>query len=181
MTCLEGYISQTVGPRDSVSETMLLYFGIRVECRWNYRSISFRWGCVLLESKGCSGRRNLRDTRLRVSGNVVAFRKTRRTTLEPSSYLISFRLCTLGPKTKFFQVPLKSEIIKSSKFEIGCLKQCCCISKNVSNAVRTIPLSHFVEAVYSWTEGHEIFLSPTPLENRQKMRVTKKSQLRPLC
>jgi len=33
MTCLESCISRTVGPRDSVSETTLLHFGIRIECR----------------------------------------------------------------------------------------------------------------------------------------------------
>jgi len=54
MTCLEGCISRTVGPRGSVSETTWLHFGIRVERRWNHSPISFRWDCVLLESRGCS-------------------------------------------------------------------------------------------------------------------------------
>jgi len=54
MTCLEVCISRMVGPRGSVSETTLLHFGIRVERRWNHPSTSFRWGCVLLESSGCS-------------------------------------------------------------------------------------------------------------------------------
>ena len=44
----------TVGPRGSVSETTLLYFGIRVECRSNRLSILFRWGCALLESRNYS-------------------------------------------------------------------------------------------------------------------------------
>ena len=54
MTCLENCISRTGGSRVSVSETTLLHFGIRAERRWNHASISFRWGCVLLESRGCS-------------------------------------------------------------------------------------------------------------------------------
>ena len=50
VTCLEGYISQTIGPRDSVYERML-YFGIRVEWHWNHLYITFRSGCVLLEGE----------------------------------------------------------------------------------------------------------------------------------
>jgi len=45
-----GYISRTVGPRGLVSKRMLLHLERRDECRLNHLSISFRSGCVFLES-----------------------------------------------------------------------------------------------------------------------------------
>ena len=47
MTYSGSCFSRGVGPRDSVSETTLLYFRIRVERRLNRFSILFRQGCTL--------------------------------------------------------------------------------------------------------------------------------------
>jgi len=110
-------ISWTIGPRGSVSEITLLHFGIRVDRRWNHPSILYRWGCVLLESRGCSlllGEILEIWGRVYVPGDVVAFRNTRRMPLEPSLYLFSFRLCTLG-RWCFGEISEKSEKSKKSQ------------------------------------------------------------------
>jgi len=173
MTCLEGSISRMVGPIGSVSETTLLHFGIRVERRWNHPSISFRWGCVLLESKGCS--LPLGEV-LEIRGRVYRAMLLRfEIRVEPSIYFFSFRLCTLG-RWCFGEILEKSEKSKKVNYTNRFRR-----SRNVLWTCKYICEKIF-ENCWKYFGGLRIFLEFSKIflsliREVQKMRVTKKSEL----
>jgi len=85
--------------------------------------------------------------------------------LELSLYLIPLRLCTLEVEGLFTSD-------RRNLRDTRCIRQCCCISKDASNGVGTIFLSHFVQAVYSWTEDQdEIFPSPVEIWNHKIVKI----------